>query len=433
MRLKCILINPWVYDFAAMNLWSRPLGLLKVAEYMSRFDIDLKLIDCTEIFKEKQYGTGKYPYEVVEKPEVLKPVPRRFKRYGMATEEFKERFKNQLPCDFVFVTSLMSYWYPGVQSAIELVRSLSPHTPVILGGIYATLYHKHAGEHSGADFIYRGRINEGIKFALQTFGFRLREKSTPRPYYKLNLYSAYPFAPLLTSEGCPYRCSYCASAVLSGRFVQRSPSEVVTEIRELYDAGVRDYAFYDDALLVNKDSHIKVVLKELVESGLHVRFHCPNGLHAGLIDDELAYLMRRSGFTTLRLSLETVDEKRQAATGGKVTREQLVSAVRILKKHGFGKEHIGVYLMYGLPGQPLEEVKEGVEFLKTLGVRINLTEFSPIPGTQCWEELKEQGVITDDIDPLVTNNTVFSLLFSDYDWDKLEALKQDVKKYNRSG
>lgn len=86
--------------------------------------------------------------------------------------------------------------------------------------------------------------------------------------------------------------------------------------------------------------------------------------------------------------------------------------------------------LYGLPGQGLDEVREGINFLKDLGVRINLTEISPIPGTQCWEELKERNIINDQLDPLLTNNSIFSYLFSGYDPSELEELKLDVKNYN---
>jgi radical SAM superfamily enzyme YgiQ (UPF0313 family) len=478
LNLRCVLINPWVYDFAAMNLWSRPLGLLRVAEYMSQFDVDIKLVDCMDIFKSRIYGTGKYPREIVEKPQPLRSVPRYFKRYGISINDFIERFRNFLPCDFIYVTSLMSYWYPGIQKAIEIVRTISPHTPIILGGIYATLYHEHAVKHSGADFIYKGHIRNDIVSVLGNFGLRLNNpltfkkntkdnKNHPLPpwlrvvptfskggdlfpslakrgegrfyktissnrkrYYKLNLYQSYPFAPVLTSLGCPYDCSYCASKILFNGFVQREPSNVINEIKELYTIGVRDFAFYDDALLVNADSHIKIILKEIMKSGFKVRFHCPNGIHAIFIDDELAYLMKESGFITLRLGLETISSERQARTGGKVNKMTFTTAVKRLKNYGFTKNEISTYLMYGLPGQGLEEVKEGVKFLKDLGVRINLTEFSPIPGTLCWQELNDRGLITNDIDPLLTNNTVFSYLFSGYDLLELEKLKLDVKQYN---
>jgi len=431
MKPRCILINPWIHDFAAVNLWSRPLGLLKLAEYLSRFDLDMKLVDCTDMFKEKRYGTGKYPKEIIEKPETLKDIPRYYARYGMSVEDFKKKIKSHLPCDLILITSIMSYWYPGVQETIRIIKTLSPDTPVLLGGIYATLFNSHALKNSGADYIYKGHINGGLISAIENLGCRLKTTNPPKPYYKLGLYQQYPFAPVLTSSGCPYKCSYCASSVLYDGFLQRGPSDVINEIITLYESGVRDFAFYDDALFFKADSHMKIILKEMIRSGLKARFHCPNGVHARFIDDELAYLMKQSGFTTLRLGLETINEERQVKTGGKILNDGFASAVRILKKHGFTKEHIGAYLMYGLPGQGFDEVTEGVNFLKSLDVRIHLTEFSPIPETPCWEELKQKGIITDDMDPLLTNNSVFSFLFSDYDQKALKKLKLDVKEYNR--
>lgn len=430
MKPKCILITPWIYDFAAVNLWSRPLGLLKLAEYLSRFDLDMKLIDCTDMFKEKRYGTGKYQKEIIEKPEILKDIPRYYARYGMSVEDFKKTLKSHLPCDLIMITSIMSYWYPGVQEAIRIIKALSPDTPVLLGGIYATLFYSHALKNSGADHVYKGHINRGLISVIENLGCRLKTANPPKPYYKLGLYQQYPFAPVLTSSGCPYKCSYCASSVLYDGFLQREPSDVIKEIIALYETGIRDFAFYDDALFFKADSHMKIILKEMIRSGLKARFHCPNGVHARFIDDELAYLMKQSGLTTLRLGLETINEERQVKTGGKIFNECFASAVRILKKHGFTKKHIGAYLMYGLPGQGFDEVREGVNFLKILDVRIHLTEFSPIPETPCWEELKQQRIITDDIDPLLTNNTVFTSLFSDYDKNSLDKLRLDVKDYN---
>jgi radical SAM superfamily enzyme YgiQ (UPF0313 family) len=457
VKQRCVLINPWICDFAAANLWSRPLGLLKLAEYLSRFDLDMKLIDCTDMFKQKRYGTGKYPKEIIEKPKILKEIPRYYARYGISAEDFKRILKSHLPCDLILITSIMSYWYTGVQEVISVIKAMSPDTPVLLGGIYATLFHSHAIKNSGADYIYKGHLiknnadilseraelprpcnretagrfsNSDLETVITNFGCKLKKTEHPKPYYNLGLYQQYPFAPLLTSSGCPFKCSYCASSILFDGFLQREPSDVIDEIMTLYGLGVRDFVFYDDALFFEADSHMKIILKELISLELKTRFHCPNGVHARFIDDELAYLMKQTGFTTLRLGLETISEERQARTGGKIFNDDFAYAVRVLRKYGFTKEHIGAYLMYGLPGQGLAEVRDGVSFLKGLDVRVHLTEFSPIPGTPCWEELKQKGVISDDIDPLLTNNTVFSFLFSGYDRKALSKLKLDVKEYN---
>jgi len=430
MKLRILLINPWIYDFAAAHFWSMPLGLFRVAECLSRFDVDTTFIDCTNINGAAVSGRGKYPKEIVKKPESIRSVPRRFGRYGIPIDDFKKALVKSLPFDMVFITSIMSYWYPGVQKAIEVIRDFHKEVPIVLGGIYATLWKRHASETSGADFIYRGPVGEDISFVFTTFGYKLRKRRGETPYHRLTIRGPHTWVPLLTGSGCPYRCSYCGSHLLSEGLHRKEVDGIVEEIEELYRMGIRDFVFYDDALLVDAERHIKVILKEIIRRGLDVHFHCPNGLHARFIDDEIAEMMSVAGFRTLRLGLETVDGGRQQSTGGKVTSGNLVEAVTILKKYGFTKNDIGVYLMHGLPGQDFEEVREGVEFLKWLDVRIHLAEFSPIPGTQCWSELIGRGVITDDIDPLLTNNTVFSYLFSGYKEDEMNRLKLAVKDHN---
>lgn len=433
MKLRILLINPWIYDFAAVSLWSRPLGLLKVAERLSIYDVGLSLIDCTGSYPNIKSGKGKYQKEPVEKPDCLKQVPRTYGRYGIDLDEFRKRLSAAAPFDIVFITSIMSWWYPGVRKVIEIIREDHGNVPVVLGGIYSTLWHRHASETSGADFIHQGAVGEEIGIVFNTFGFRIRKTSdAATPYYRLGLYSGISFAPLLTGSGCPYRCAYCASRILQKGFSRKGPDEVMKEIIDLFGCGVRDFAFYDDALLADADRHIKIVLREVIRSGIGARFHCPNGLHARSIDEELAGLMSSSGFRTIRLGFETADERRQGETGGKVTSEDLARAVGHLKGQGFEKKDIGVYLMYGLPGQGMEEVKRGVRFLKSLGVTVHLTEFSPIPGTASWHELETQGVVRDTMDPLLTNNSVFSYLFSGYDPQELRELKLSVRNYNIS-
>jgi len=144
MKPRILFINPWIHDFAAFNLWARPLGLLKAVEYLSAFDAEVIFIDCADSFHPNKYGAGKYRSEIIQKPEMLKSVPRYFKRYGVSAEEFTTRLKSMMPFDIVLMTSIMSYWYTGVQETIRLVREAAGDVPIILGGIYPTLYPDHA-------------------------------------------------------------------------------------------------------------------------------------------------------------------------------------------------------------------------------------------------------------------------------------------------
>jgi radical SAM superfamily enzyme YgiQ (UPF0313 family) len=432
MKYKALLINPWIYDFAATNMWARPLGLLKVAEFLSAYNIDIHCIDCMDSFRTRRNSMGKYPKEFLPTPGVLKGVKRRYGRYGISVSDFTHRLKQILPVDIILLTGIMTYWYAGVQEAIRICREFAPGVPIILGGIYATLFERHASETSGADIVYKGAVDEKLIRILAYTGMGLKKVRNQLKYYHLRLYQREAYAPLMTSEGCPYRCSYCASSLLSGRFDQRKADDVLKEIGDRYRTGVRDFAFYDDALLLNSDEHIEVILKGVIKSGQHARFHAPNGLHARFVDSDIASLMKEAGFKTLRLSLETINPERQRQYGAKVFNEELRSALSFLKRAGFTKKELGVYLMYGFPGQEFDEVREGVKYLKSLDARIHLAEFSPIPGTELWRDLIARGTITEDIDPLLTNNTVFSSIFTDYTDAQIRELKDTVLKYNHA-
>src|SRR5690606_37716117 len=127
----------------------------------------------------------------------------------------------------------------------------------------------------------------------------------------------------LTSRGCPYRCTYCASALLNRGFRVRDPIRVVDEIEHWHRRrGVSDFAFYDDALLVDAPRRAVPMLEEILRRRLACRFHCPNGLHLREISPRLASLMLQAGFRTIRFGFETASAERQQSTGGKVTTEE---------------------------------------------------------------------------------------------------------------
>ena len=80
----------------------------------------------------------------------------------------------------------------------------------------------------------------------------------------------------LTARGCPMTCSYCAVRSVSPGFRQRDPKQVADELQWCYDEfGTQNFAFYDDALLLNARKHIHKVLDEVLERRLKVLFPHP--------------------------------------------------------------------------------------------------------------------------------------------------------------
>jgi radical SAM superfamily enzyme YgiQ (UPF0313 family) len=228
----------------------------------------------------------------------------------------------------------------------------------------------------------------------------------------------------MTSRGCPYNCSFCAQKHISLKFEQREPDKVVEEIIFHFNKfKIKDFAFYDDALFINKEKHIKPILRQLSDAKLPIRLHSPNGLFARDIDEELAILMYKSNFRTIRLSFETSNENRRKDMGNKISNEGMVSAVKNLMNAGYQSHDLDAYVIMGLPGQSLDEILESTIFVNNLGVQVKLASFSPIPKTRDFERAVSSGIISRDIDPLLTNKTIFPLKGPDIDYDTFRKVR----------
>ena len=404
---RILLINPWIYDFAAFDFWAKPLGLLYIGESLRRKGMEVALLDCVGASDGRKYGTGHFRKQEVVKPKALQSIPRRYSRYGISEEAFLEQLASLPGPDAVLVTATMTYWYPGAFRVIELLRGRLPVIPIILGGIYATLCSGHAARFSGADHVYRGRASADLFRLLArylTLEVGVNEDPVMHCRPAIDLLAEPRYGVLTTSEGCPFACSYCASRLLSPRFRQKSVEacfqEIVWMSRTL---GLKDIAFYDDALLTSAESHFIPLMERICRNRPDVRFHCPNGLHIRGITAETARLLRQSGFQDIRLGLETAKSGSERAIDRKASYEELGSAVSALRSAGYESPEIGVYLMSGLPGQTREEVEESMRKVKEAGARPFLSDYSPIPGTALWGAAKQASPYAIEEEPLFQN------------------------------
>ena len=439
MKKSILLINPWIYDFAAYDFWAKPLGLLYIASILQNYkEFNIHFIDCTDRYfpdietKDKKDGTGKYHTEEVPIPECLRWMNFKYKRYGIPLNLFEKKLnatvgnaymrslqndKEINKVDACLITSRMTYWYPGVLKVIELIRKFFGSIPIILGGVYPTLCKEHSQQNAKADFFIYGEgeeqiiqvLNETLNLKLETF-FNLNDLDTlPLPAfefcYNLN------HLPIITSRGCPKKCTYCASRILFPKFRQRSPEKVAQEIYFHHKKfNTKHFAFYDDALLINYENHFEIILDQLLKTDINCNFHTPNGLYAPSITLNLAKKMYQLGFKNLRLSLETADAEHLKSLKRDVFAEQLKESVQNLKKAGFDKSDIGIYIMLGLPEQTEEEVIESINFIKEIGASPKLTEYSPLPHTEEWDKAVKNATLDITNEPLLHNNSVYHFI-----------------------
>jgi radical SAM superfamily enzyme YgiQ (UPF0313 family) len=439
-----LLINPWIFDFTAYDFWMRPLGLLYLGALLGEHTKGrLHFIDCMDRYhpglpkktKTKRDGRGPFFKEEVEKPSPIREIPRKFSRYGIPLPLFLDKLDQIPPPDMVLLTCMMTYWYPGAQLVVEFIRQKFGRVPIVLGGIYATLLPAHAKEATDVDFVLEGPGERNLLPLMRdvlgaNFCPDLHfEKLDTIPWPAFDLLSDRKTLPILTSRGCPYDCSYCASSLLFKGFHQESPERIVAYIENLHRIHqTENIAFYDDALLLNKTKHIIPILEQIIRKAIPVAFHTPNGLHLAEIDADLATLMIRANFRSLFLSQESFDKKILEDSCSKVSSIDLEIALSHLKNAGYRPSAINVYLMVGLPGQGVEGIRESIRKVQSLGARSRLAYFSPVPGTATWEYLITEGIIQSDVDPLLHNKLAFPYTWGEIYPSEFVALKDLARK-----
>jgi len=407
MKPRILLVNPPIYDFSAYDFWLKPYGLLRAAGFL-RGQADFALFDFLDRFhpgvppgnyRTDRWGRGEFFSRPTAKPQIFADIPRRFYRFGLPREEFENFLADSDPYDFALIQTGMTYWYLGVKEAIEALRARSSRTKIVLGGVYATIAAAHA-RGLGADLVVEGTDLSPLWHLLA-----MAPDENALPLW--DLYPRLQNGALKLADGCPFRCTYCSVPQVYPKFHARPLNRSVAELEFLRRLGVEHAAFYDDALLYRPAEILQPFLEEALRREIEIDFHTPNALNARFIDRELAQLMVRAGFKNFYLGFESAAFAWQKKTGGKVYSGELERAVENLVNAGAEPRGLHAYLIVGHPSGAEQAVEDSIRLAHSLGIRVMLSEFSPIPGTPDGERCRRW---VDLDEPLWHNKTAFTAL-----------------------
>ncbi len=295
--------------------------------------------------------------------------------------------------------------------------------PIVVGGPHATVFPERVAGDPHVDYVVYGEgeetlrelvramVAEGIRPSdealSQIAGLCFRSNgqvrcNPPRPLIKdldalpfparhlfeLSRYRLYapdgsPMVTLLSSRGCPYNCSYCFKGIVGRTYRQRSPENIIAEIRSLMDTyGYRNFYFIDDLFTINR-RRLMAITTRMIEERLDIRWQCL--ARVDRVTPELLQLMYRAGCREVHYGIESGNPAILQAIGKHITLEQVRQAVAWTAQAGILAKG---YFMLGLPGDTEETMRQTIRFAGEL--ELDQAMFSlttPFPGTRLWDEL----------------------------------------------
>jgi radical SAM superfamily enzyme YgiQ (UPF0313 family) len=339
--------------------------------------------------------------------------------------------------DVVGITSVTPSIYEAYKVA-ETAKKVREDCKVVLGGPHATFMPRQSMEECEyIDIIVRGEGEETTGELIENIekgaplnevkGITFREKNEiidtePRPFIKnidnipfpsrdllpMHLYkfNGVKYTTMLTSRGCPFKCSFCSSSRLFGGYWRgRSPENVLEEMKTVYEEyGIRNIEFMDDTFTLNQERAEKIC-DEIIKQGWDISWGASSRVDT--LSKRLVEKMKKAGCWIIFLGIESGSQKILDAIGKRITLEQVKKAVKILKDAGI--QVLGSFII-GFLQDTTETIKETIKFAKSLN--LNYAEFSiltPYPGTPIFDYAKKNNM-------LLTEN-----------WSKYTAIEPIVK------
>jgi len=227
---------------------------------------------------------------------------------------------------------------------------------------------------------------------------------------------------VLSSRGCPYRCTYCLNHKIVDRyraelgrgtsdigfFRFRPADKLIEELRWVLDHYQNVGTFiFDDDLFTQNVEHALATCRAYEESGIGVPFVVNS--HVKQLDERVAAALARAGCRILKLGIESGSPRvRSEILQRFMTNEDVLGTIEVGERHGL---HTSGFLMIGLPYETREERWETVDLLARSGIgRFRTSLFFPFPGTESYRHALEGGYLDGQKTASLTDFTESSCL-----------------------
>jgi radical SAM superfamily enzyme YgiQ (UPF0313 family) len=210
----------------------------------------------------------------------------------------------------------------------------------------------------------------------------------PNDKYRYLFATQLGFGTMITSRGCPFRCSFCDKSVGGSRWRAREAEDVVDELQEMrVRYGVRFVNFYDDNFTLRRERVVKIC-ERILSTGLSIEWKCEGRVDG--VDLPLLRLMRRAGCRTVAFGVESGNQATLDLLRKDVRVDQAPAAFAACRAAGL---RTLAYMILGAPGEGPTEVDRSIQFCRELGADyVQFSSLVALPGTPLFLAHDPAGV-----------------------------------------
>ena len=405
------------FRFATTSI-TLPIGLAYISSSLKEYGFKVEILDA--VGEAPKNRTSYYKGYLV----------------GLDLKEIVEKINPNSKC--VGISVIFTHEWPAVVKLISLIKEKFSNMPIILGGEHISAMPEFSLISSKADYIVMGEGEETIielikaiknkatSQKIEGIGYRINNQvvinnrrnrrqsidkiSYPdwdsfnvKGYYENRfvggMYSDNLTIPILATRGCPYQCTYCSAPNMwLPLWIPRDPILVVDEI-EYYvkKFGAGNFPFQDLTAIIKRD-WIKAFCEELIKRELNINWQLPTGTRSEAIDNEIAFLIKKSGMISMAYAPESGSEETRKYIKKKMKTDRLFDSIDAAAQADL---NVAVFLVIGFPHdlpKHLEKNKNFVERLAKHGVTdLSVGFYMALPGTELFHSLYDSNKIKLDI------------------------------------
>ncbi|MGD8625430.1 MAG: radical SAM protein [Anaerolineae bacterium] len=246
--------------------------------------------------------------------------------------------------------------------------------------------------------------------------------------YRAGIYSGGHPTAMVSSRGCPYRCTFCLwPDILYGhKFRARSAQNVVDEIEEAVRTYGHDEIYFDDDTFTIDRQRVIDITRLILERGLEKEVEWIAQCRVDTVDREMLEAMKAANCGYILFGVESGSPKMLKKMRKGITLDKVRHAFQLTHEVGIKTQ---AFFLFGMPGETQETIQETIEFAKELNA--SSTQFAiaiPHPGTALYEECTANDwLISDDWADYTAENSLIET-----PWLTAEEVEQArIRAYQR--